>query len=324
MSITLETVCGPEYAEAASLILCDSWQPPAVRYTPEYMNWQLSCPSSMPSPAVIALDGNTPAGFCAITPRRFRAGAHTWDSGIVSFVAVRPQWRGLGLAMKLYSKVCEAITQLGAPIVTFGVEDSIGLKVLLQAYTSAGFQIMPLGNYPSYVCMARAEAPEQGDWVAELVDPASARNVLGEAPAEDLSAILSCPSELQFRHYFQDPRRRALLVVHHQTTGARGVAWLVETELITAAGPSSVTSLDMVHIPGYDASALPALFRTAAKWSGKGDRTLVTAPNLAGFTADSLRQYGIRQTGKGFVGYCCGPAIPALLNSVRTTNIEIV
>lgn len=325
MSIAIRTVNGEEYAEAASVILRESWPPPSIHYTPEYMRWQLSFPSSVPAPAIVALDGDTPVGFCSVTPRRFRASTHSWDSGIVSFVAVRPGWRGRGLSLALYHELCGAIKQMGAPILTFGVEGSIGLKVLLQAYTTAGFQALPLGGYPSYVCLAGANAPEPGDWVAERVSQPDALNVFGEASAgEDSRVILSYPSELQFQHYFRDPRRRDLVLLQNRSTGVRGAAWLVETEFVTANGVDHIASVDLVDIPGYDPAALPALFRAAAIWSGKPGPTLVTAPNLGGFPAQSLRQCGIRQTGKGFMGYCCGVDIPPVLGSARTANIEIV
>lgn len=328
MPITIQHAGKEDCAEAASIVLRESWQPPAIHYTPGYMRWQLSFPAPAPSPAVIAWDGETPAAFCAVTPRRFRLGAQCWESGIASFVAVRPAWRGQGLAAALYREFCGAIRKMGAPIVTFGAEGSAGLKLLLQAYQSAGFQTLFLGTYPFYVCLARADVPEEGDWTAAQIDSADAFRegieVFGEAATEGLPVILSHPSETQFQHYFKDPRRRALVILRNRSTGARGTAWLVQTEFTTATGVDHVASLESVNVPGYDAAALPVLFRAAAAWAGTGGRTLVNAPNLAGFAPDSLRKYGIRQTGKGFAGYCCGVDIPSFLQGVRSTTSEIV
>jgi len=323
VAIEIQIVAGEDHAAEASAVLDASWQPPALRYSPAYMQWQLSFPSNIGSgPAVMAYDNNVPVGFSAMTARRLRSGNESWDSGVVSFVAVRPEWRGRGIAAALYEKLLPAVRERGQPILTFGAIGGAGLKVLLRAYSEAGFETIPLGACPAYSCLVQPGKPAAGDWEAHTVSETTAITDLSRGFGP--SAIISDPTNAQLRHYLNDPRPRTLVLVRHRATARTGAAWLVQPEITTARGPETIVIVDAVYIPEYDASALPAVLHAAAAWSGKPLPLLVNAPNLGGFDPEALRRHGIRKTGAGFMAYCCSPEPRGFLSAVRTTNLEII
>ena len=102
MAVSYSLVNGTEFATEASRILEEAWEPPTLRYTPGFLHWQLSFPSAVELPGVAAFEGTDPVGFAAATARRLRCGSAVFDMAIVSFVAVRPAWRGQGIASGLY------------------------------------------------------------------------------------------------------------------------------------------------------------------------------------------------------------------------------
>src|SRR5215471_11502276 len=108
MAISIKLVPAGSFAAEASSILSEAWPPPSIRYTREYLEWQLAFPSAHENlPAVAAFDGSTPIGFAAVTARRLRHGSRPFESGIVSFVAVRPMWRAQGIAGEIYQVLLE-------------------------------------------------------------------------------------------------------------------------------------------------------------------------------------------------------------------------
>ncbi|MGH3183078.1 MAG: GNAT family N-acetyltransferase, partial [Streptosporangiaceae bacterium] len=137
MGITYELVDGTAFAPQASRVLEEAWSPPALCYTPEYLRWQLSFPGPLPLPAAAALAGNDPVGFAGATWRRLRCGSARWDVAVVSFVAVRPEWRKLGVAAGIYRRLLSALRETGAPIVTYAAGGSAGERLLLRAYAEA-------------------------------------------------------------------------------------------------------------------------------------------------------------------------------------------
>src|ERR1035437_6426771 len=152
MAVTFSVVGGIEFARDASAILEQAWEPPVLHYSPAYLSWQLSFPSAVEMPAVAAFDGGDPIGF---------------DAAIVSFVAVRPAWRGQGVAAGLYRTLLEVLADRAIPVVTYAIAESAGHRALLRSYREAGFQIRPMGPYTSYAFAGRQE--EAGSqWTAHF------------------------------------------------------------------------------------------------------------------------------------------------------------
>nr|MBA2291040.1 GNAT family N-acetyltransferase [Gemmatimonadales bacterium] len=91
------------------------------------------------SRAAVALDGDTPIGFAAGTPRMLRLSGHSAPAFVVSFVVVSPAWRKQGLAQRLYDALVGVLAPIGAPILTYAVDESPGMHTLVSAYGRHGF-----------------------------------------------------------------------------------------------------------------------------------------------------------------------------------------
>jgi len=216
-----------DFADTAAGILREAWPPPALDYSPEYVRWQLGYPSaSGQAPAVAAFDDTIPVGFAAVTPRGIGWGSHHWQSGIVSFVSVRPEWQKKGIAAALYSALLEKISAAGMLVVTFAAADSPGEKTLLRSYEQAGFRIHPLGRYPVYGAVIRpGELSPEWSWE-------SCRGGLSEvAPVfenclQNRRVLWGTPDDAEIRHGMSHPHGRRLLVLRREGEPV-AVAWVV-------------------------------------------------------------------------------------------------
>jgi GNAT superfamily N-acetyltransferase len=323
MGLSVESVQPVSFAAHASRILEEAWTAPALRYSAEYLCWQLAFPAPEPLPAVAAFDQGEPVGFAAVTARRLRYREHQWHSGIVSFVAVRPQWRNRGLSAELYRGLLQALSRLRNSWITFAAADSAGARSLLRAYPQAGFQVLDLGEYPLCTALIRGEAPATG-WEAEITADLTMLPPIISACASRDDLVWNDPDDAQLRHYMTDPRPRKLVVLRREAEPL-GAAWIVRTEFRGRHGTEHVVSVESLFLSRQDAAALPALFRcAAAAWPAAVQPTIVSAPSLCGFDADALRQAGIRRTGALFHGYLCSPHLPAGVESARGTNLEVI
>ena len=82
-------VHGDAFVGSASTLLEEAWDPPAIRYSPEYLEWQLNFPDSSALPAAAAFGDGELVGFAAASPRRVRSSSERLNVALVSFVAVR-------------------------------------------------------------------------------------------------------------------------------------------------------------------------------------------------------------------------------------------
>lgn len=325
MAVSFSLVNGTEFASKASSILEEAWDPPALRYTPAYLSWQLSFPSVVELPAVVAFMGSDPIGFAAATGRRLRCGYVVIDAAVVSFVAVRAAWRGQGVASGLYCCLLNALADLRVPVITFGIPGSQGHKTLLRAYSEAGFHMQEMGNYDNYAFISRS-AETLADKDAHFSEDFRAIPSLAASLAlHDQVALWSAPESVQLDHYFSDPRPRKLIIVEHATGGICGAGFVVHAELRTTQGITRATTLDCVWMPSAEADGLRALLRMASgAWpSSSGSPTVVMCPNLCGFDSAVLRAAGVRKTGAEFRGYLyTHRPVPDL--KATWTNLEIL
>jgi hypothetical protein len=325
MAISIKLVPAGSFAAEASSILSEAWPPPSIRYSREYLEWQLTFPSIHENlPAAAAFDGSTPIGFAAVTARRLRLGSRQFESGVVSFVAVRPMWRAQGIAGDIYKTLLQAIRERDMVVMTFAVADSGGERALLRAYKDAGFQTQTLGVFANYAYMVRPRKAES-EWTAEISeDDSQLEDVLNTCGTEP-DVVWSNPGSAQIAHYRKDPRGRKLAIARRGSE-IGGAAWITRSELQTAAGTETLTLLDSVWLPPAGVAALPVLFECAAASSLHAPMApaVIGAPNLAQFSPEDLRKVGIRQTGARFHGYLCSPSNADDLKDAKGTNIEIV
>ena len=324
MAVTFSVVDGIEFARDASAILEQAWEPPVLHYSPAYLSWQLSFPSAVEMPAVAAFDGGDPIGFAAATARRLRHGSTNFDAAIVSFVAVRPAWRGQRVAAGLYRTLLEVLADRAIPVVTYALPESAGHRALLRSYREAGFQIQPMGPYTSYAFAGRQE--EAGSqWTAHSPQDAGVLSSLAPECCARVDRVLwSMPEKEQIAHYFTDPRPRKLIVVENVSTGDRGAGFGVYAELRTLQGVTRVIMLDSLWMPNPDTGALVALLRLlSAAWPSSGASPVVMCPNLSGFEASALKAVRIRRTGALLSGYFCFSG-QTRWPAFERTNLEVI
>ena len=319
-------VDGAAFATTASAILEEAWDPPVIRYSPEYLQWQLRFPASGALPAAAAFDDGEAVGFAAASARRIRWGSERTDAALVSFVAVRRSWRNQGIAAGLYRTLTSALSDRGLPVITFASPLSTGEKTLLHSYQRARFSVQPLGDYPNYARLARDTATDS-DYQAVITSDLSLLRPIVDECSRDLTVLWSDPSDPQMEHYAADPRGRRFVTVRHSTAGLVGAAWVIRLEHRTVTGSSVLKTLDCVWMRKDHARALPALCRCAAE-AGPDEQDgpgIIGAPNLSIFDPAILTTMGIRQTGARFRGYFCAPSSSEETPShVTRTNLEIV
>jgi GNAT superfamily N-acetyltransferase len=327
MALIYELVDGPASAAPASGILSEAWAPPAICYTADYLKWQLGFPGPSSLRAVVAFDGNEPAGFAGASWRRMRCGQAVSDVALVSFVAVRPYCRGRGIAAGLYRRLLSFIREIGAPVITFAIAGSAGEAILLRSYAEAGFRVRSLGAYPKYACLAGNEIPPTNEGVELTVRPDDLLEALPDAVSNcdaDTGILWSDPAPDQIRHYLRDPRPRILLTSKSAESGRLQAAWSVRMDVRTPAGEDTVTAIDTVWLPrtGH-AAALRNFASKASAWDTRST-SVISLPSLYGYDGSDLRRIGIRQTGVPFHGYYCEPGAPCLPDTFRGTSLEIV
>ena len=298
-------------ADLASRVLREAWPPPALDYSPEYLNWQFGFPGAVPARTALAFADGEAVGFIGTTPRRVRFHGAARAVMVVSFAAVRPAYRGRGLLQALYACLLDCVRRDGDPVLTFALVESAGQRGLERAYAAAGFTLHSLGTFPTYSYLSRGAATD--------ITPTAGPPGSFDFPDDD--TLWSDPTVEQWGHYSADPRPRALSVA---ATGAGPAvaAAIVSVPVVTAQGIQTVPVLDCCFTPHPTAAGLKAILDAASH--GPNGSAVVSVPNLRGADAATIRAAGLRQTAPGFVGYVCAadPEDPIL--GAATTNLEIV
>jgi len=322
MQMAIRLVHGTDFAQEASRILEEAWKPPALRYTPEYLRWQMSFPSAADMPSVMAFDGAEPIGFAGTSARRVKHGATEFEAAIVSFVSVRPAWQGRRIAAEMYRTLLDATAKSGIPVVTFAAAESGGDRALLRAYPEAGFRVQPLGAYMNYGFVGKAAGPE-GAWRSYAADDPCIFETMTPQLDGEATVLWSLPTRAQFEHYFADPRPRKLIVAEHRSTGVRGAGFVVRSEVRSANGIVPITTLENVWLPSPAAGCIQCLLQAAAEaWPNAG-AMLLTCPNLSGVDDSALTAIRARKSGGRYSGYFCTAGQQPLATMERT-NLEIV
>ncbi|WP_437776772.1 GNAT family N-acetyltransferase [Sorangium sp. So ce1097] len=307
-------------AEEASLVLREAWPPPALHYTADYLRWQLGFPGPAPR-AVLARDGGEPAGFIGVAPRRFRFRGVASDGYVLSFVSVRPRFRGQGLARRLYAELLGGLRASGLPIAVFvEAQSAAARRVLLAAVDEVGFQRKALAacRNHGFIPRASAEPPRA------VAAPATVEDALAAiAACGDERVLWSAPDAAQLEHSLRDPRPRRLLRVE-EAGRAVGAAAVFLSEIATAQGVDRVATVDALYLPEPTAARVAAVLRAASEaFSGQATLPVVSAPNLAIVPADQLRPAGARPTAATFDAYIVHPEGGPWMDA-EVTNLEVV
>ncbi len=141
-AVMVNLVDGPvRIASKAAALITAAFPVPSLEMTSAYLEWLLGTElsGSPPTRAAAAFDRDRLVGFAAAMPRPL-ALADTQEWGyVVSFVAVHPDFRGIGLSHELYRTLLEPIASERCPVLTFAVAESAGAQAIRSAYPRAGF-----------------------------------------------------------------------------------------------------------------------------------------------------------------------------------------
>jgi hypothetical protein len=317
----LESVIPHAFAEPASRILQEAWQPPCLRYSAEYLRWQFSFPGTAGAVGVAAFDGAEPTGFLACLPGTVHFRGRAVRVGLLCFGAVRPRWRGL-IAVALYRKLAAVLREVGLPVVAFAQKGSTAEQVLVATFKAAKFQWRPFGEYPTYGRFARADRPVPGYSCTEAQDATEFLAVVRRCT--DARVVWNYPGSEQLGHYRKDPRRRALVLLRNQGGEPLGAAMVIRSEIITPQGVEFVSTIDNLFLPEPSSDLLRALLPFAGThYADQVTSPVVTAPNLYGIDPAALCRAGFRATPSCFRGHLFAGDAADPLPGAEGTNYEI-
>jgi hypothetical protein len=320
-SYRVEIVDPVTFAEPAGRILQEAFQPPCLRYTPDYLRWLFNFPNGMESIGVAAFDGTEPVGFFAVMPRWMRSGDRRIAVSLMSSLAVRPG-RGGPLALALYSRLLVELRAIGRPVMSYVRPGTVAERLLLWNFARAGFQARPLGSYRTYGAMNAAGSTDPPARVEEGDEDAFLEMVRS---CRDERMLWRDPNRDQLRHYGADPRGCALAVIRDASGRPIGAATVVLAQVVLPQGNALIPTIDTVFLPQPGVEALQALIQFARRrWDGQATSPVVTAPNLIGIDAAVLRAAGLRATPSAFQGYVFDPIADALPAALVGTNLEVV
>jgi GNAT superfamily N-acetyltransferase len=318
--IRIESTDLLEAVDTASEVLRESWPPPYFAFTPDYLRWRWSAPPARVPIGVVALDGDEAAGLAAAVSRRVRFRGESRDVALVSYVAVRPPWRGLGVAGRLYATLLAAVRESGLPVVTFAQPGTDGQKVLERAYRAAGFRLHSLGAYRGYGLVVRPEAAPRLSARTELAGEADFAVLASDAPDDTTLLAHQIPDQWEYNQ--ADPRPRAAILARGPLGEVAGGVTVVRADMITTRGPDTVALIDRIVLAEPNEAVLQALVQAAARrWS---DVSMTSVPNICGLAPSLLRAAGLRQTPSCFDGYLASADPSDSLFHASRTNLEVV
>jgi hypothetical protein len=308
----VELVNPAGYAMAASEVLRDAWTPPCLHYSTDYVAWQLSFPGIMPPRLAMAFSRERPVGCIGVTPRTFIHGGDTVAGYVLSFVAVDPAVRGLGVAARLYETLLRGLP-VDIPVIAFAQPGTPGEHLLLRAFKASP-------HHQLRECRAVGYAPSgtrgQGDnsYVAERGRPGDFHVF-----SDGVSPVLwNAPSDLQARHYSRDPRTREFVVIRHINGEPVATAMAVAAEMTTAEGQQTVAMLENLSMREASPNLLQMALGTAADFLGSAT---VVAPNLScvpGEVTKGARARSLPSIFNAHVFRWTGRSVPT------ATNLEVI
>lgn len=325
----IERVDPLRFHDQASRVLRESWQAPCVRYTPELLRWHFGFPGAEPALAVAAFAGSEPIGFAAVVPRRLRQGQTVVDVGLLSFVAVRPGWRGQGVASALYRELLAAVPQSHRrPIIAFAEPASAGQRRLESAFEQAGYQGQSLGCCRAHATSTRTtdEASRTAWRCDEPRDAGELQSVL--RLCNDPAVLWSDPTiqQIEYDQDRYDLRRRAWVIVRDPGGEAAGAALLACNEFVTPQGDAVLATIEGLFPSQPSVELLRALIHDSGnRWAAHVTAPVLTAANLQGIDPALLRRAGLRGIPSCFDAHLFfHESTGHPFRDVHTTNIEVI
>jgi len=318
MSTRVEIVDPVQYAGVASHILQAAWTPPCLYYSADYLSWQFAFPSDLPRVGAIAYLDDRAAGCIAVTARRFGTAREAFAAYVLSFVAVDPSASRRGLASAMYAALLEALPR-DTPIVAFAEPGSIGEGLLLQSLQRASFR-----HYPLLACRAVGFLPRPGTSArSSVVEEAASYEAFAAAAhvSHERKTLWTDITPEHWYHYRQDPRPRAMLMVHDETGNPLGTAMLVNAEILSPQGVQHVPMLDSVALGEPTPDSLAALFEFAATRAQPG--SAVIASNLSYVDSALLRTAGARALPSSFNPHAFVRGPKHVLETAGALNLEV-
>ncbi|HKI18857.1 MAG TPA: GNAT family N-acetyltransferase, partial [Isosphaeraceae bacterium] len=153
-----------EFAESAAAILRASWQPPCLEYSADYIRWQFGYPGHPEGKGVAAFDSCEPIGFAAVVPRSLAFGGERHPALLLSFVSVRPNFRGQGVGHALYQALTEIARQTGVPVLSFAETGTAGSRLLTGSLLAAGYYDKNLGPRRAHAGIAKDHEHNHPRW----------------------------------------------------------------------------------------------------------------------------------------------------------------
>ena len=325
----IECVDPVRFHDQAGRILRESWQPPCVRYTPELLRWHFGFPGAEPACAVAAFADADPIGFAAVVPRRLRQGQTIIDVGLLSFVAVRPGWRGQGVASALYKELLTALSRSHRrPIIAFAEPASMGQRRLESAFEQAGYQSQALG-----CCRAHAtstgpadEAPRTAWRCDEPRDASELQTVL--RLCNDPAILWNDPTiqQIEYDQVRGGLRRRAWVIVRDPGGTAAGAALLACNEFATPQGDAVLATIEGLFPVQPSVELLRALIRDSGnRWAAYVTAPILTAANPQGIDPTLLRRAGLRGIPSRFDAHLFfHESADHSFREARATNLEVI
>lgn len=285
-------------AAFAGAVLRDAWAPPALVYSDALMAWQFDAPGPE-ALAVSAHAGDEPAGVVGVSARRFRLGDEFVDGCLVSFLGVRPAFRGRGLAVRLYRELMGAMQARGLPGVAFVAADAApARRALLGAAEALGLTIRPLGACVHHGWHERA-APAGALIARETRDAGELLAVV--AACDDPDVLLWAPDVAQIEHALRDPRDRRGFVVEQDGRLVAACTAVLAEHVGRAGAVERIATVDALWSPEPTPERIAALFRGAAAcWAAQASSPVISAPNVSAVSPVIVHGAGLRPTGTVF------------------------
>ncbi|EYF01139.1 Archaeal seryl-tRNA synthetase-related sequence [Chondromyces apiculatus DSM 436] len=322
VSIEIERADAVTVSQQSVEVLREAWVPPALNYSDAYLDWQLRFPGAK-SIAVTARASAEIGGFAAITPRRLRLRGEASLAYLLSFVAVRPAFRGRGVAGKLYDELLDALRGTGLPAVVYVDEHTpAAQRALLGSAERVGMRAKSLGQYANHGFVSSHESERTPLAVREATNLDEVLTLIDAC--KDDQVLWSAPDRLQLEHYAHDPRGRKILLVEEEGTPV-GAAAVTLGEIMNTLGElDHITTVDALWVPESTPARIANLFRAASlSFPGQTSTPVVSAPNVACIPADVLRAARIRPTGAVYQAFALhGEDHPFL--QAELTNLEVV
>jgi len=272
----------------------------------------------------MATEKEKPVGFAGAFASPVRFQEYRAEVYQVSFVAVRPEVSGQGIAFELYSELLAQIAATGLPFVVFVIPHSSGERLLVRACQSSGCHLHHLGNYPGYgYPISSTVANERVASGTEALDRASYLRFTRKCNSAEI--LWYEPDEALLDHWNNDPRASTTFLVNGSDGEPVAAASLVLAPVRSVRGLEEIPIVNRLFLHSENAEALRALaMKIAAGWRDQPKSCIVSAPNLCGLEPEVVRAAGFRQTRARFVAYLGTHNSSLPLQQATRTNMMIV